>query len=45
MTIPSGPIVAMNAKASGTPPKFAATPEKVMIPPRIHRGVPSRTAA
>ena len=45
MTIPSGPIVAMNAKASGMPPKFAATPEKVVRPDRIQRGVPSRIAA
>jgi hypothetical protein len=39
------PIVAMNAKASGMPPKFAATPEKVVMMPRIQRGVPSRIAA
>ena len=35
--MPSGPIVAMNANASGTPPKFAATPEKVMIRPNPAR--------
>ena len=29
VTIPSVPSVAMNANASGMPPKFAATPEKV----------------
>ena len=45
MTIPSGPSVAMNAKASGMPPKFAATPENVVSTERIHRGVPSRIAA
>ena len=38
MTIPSGPIVAMNAKASGMPPKFAATPENVVSMERIQRG-------
>ena len=43
--IPSGPSVAMNAKASGIPPKFAATPEKVVSAERIQRGVPSRIAA
>ena len=45
MTIPSGPIVAMNAKASGMPPKFAATPENVVSVERIQRGDPSRIAA
>ena len=30
----------MNANASGMPPKFAATPEKVVSPDRIERGVP-----
>ena len=45
MTIPSVPIVAMNANASGMPPKFAATPEKVLRPQRIQRGEPSRIAA
>ena len=43
--MPSGPSVAMNAKASGMPPKFAATPEKVLSVERIQRGVPSRIAA
>jgi hypothetical protein len=42
---PSGPRVAMNAKASGMPPKFAATPENVVRAERIQRGVPSRIAA
>ena len=45
VTIPSVPIVAMKAKASGMPPKFAATPEKVVRAERIQRGVPSRIAA
>jgi hypothetical protein len=45
VTIPIDPRVAMNANASGMPPKFAATPEKVVIIERIHRGVPSRMAA
>ena len=45
MTTPSGPSVAMNAKASGMPPKFAATPENVVSADRIQRGVPSRIAA
>ena len=35
----------MNANASGMPPKFAATPENVVMPDRIHLGVPSRSAA
>jgi len=35
----------MNAKASGMPPKFAATPENVVRAERIQRGVPSRIAA
>jgi hypothetical protein len=35
----------MNANASGMPPKFAATPEKVVSALRIHLGVPSRSAA
>ena len=45
MTIPSGPSVAMNANASGMPPKFAATPENVVSAERTQRGVPSRIAA
>ena len=45
MTTPIEPSVAMNANASGMPPKFAATPENVVIIERIHRGVPSRSAA
>ena len=43
--MPIVPSVAMKAKASGIPAKFAATPEKVVSIPRIHRGVPSRIAA
>ena len=43
--MPTLPIVAMNANASGMPPKFAATPEKVVMTARIQRGVPSRIAA
>ncbi len=35
----------MNAKASGMPPKFAATPENVLNAERIQRGVPLRIAA
>ena len=35
----------MNAKASGTPAKFAATPENVVSAERTTRGVPSRIAA
>jgi hypothetical protein len=35
----------MKANASGMPPKFAATPEKVVRTLRIQRGVWSRTAA
>jgi hypothetical protein len=34
----------MKANASGMPAKLAATPENVVIAPRIHRGVPSRIA-
>ena len=32
---PTVPSVEMNANASGTPPKFAATPEKVMSAGRM----------
>ncbi len=35
----------MKAKASGMPPKFAATPENVATPSGSIRGVPSRIAA
>jgi hypothetical protein len=35
----------MKAKASGTPPKFAATPENVVSGPRIQRGAPGESAA
>ncbi len=38
-------MVAINANASGMPPKFAATPENVVRIDRIQRGVPSRIAA
>ena len=37
-------MVAMNANASGMPPKLAATPEKVLRMLRTQRGVPSRIA-
>ncbi len=45
VTIPIVPSVAMKAKASGIPPKFAATPEKVPNAERIQFGVPLRIAA
>ncbi len=45
MTIPSVPSVAIHANASGMPPKFAATPEKVVITLRIQPGVYSRIIA
>ena len=45
VTTPIEPRVAMKANASGMPPKFAATPEKVVSIERIHRGVRSRIAA
>jgi hypothetical protein len=45
VAIPIVPRVAMNANASGMPPKLAATPENVVSPERIQRGVPSRIAA
>ncbi len=45
VAIPIEPSVAMNANASGMPPKFAATPENVVSALRIQRGVPSRIAA
>jgi hypothetical protein len=45
VSTPNGPRVAMNANASGMPPKFAATPENVVSALRIHLGVPSRSAA
>ena len=38
MTIPIVPSVAMKAKASGMPPKLAATPEKVPYAERIQFG-------
>ena len=45
MTIPIVPSVAMKAKASGMPPKLAATPEKVPYAERTQFGVPLRIAA
>ena len=46
VTRPSRPRVARKAKASGTPAKFEATPEKVSTGPRSQRGrSPSVTAA
>ena len=45
VTIPIVPSVAMKAKASGMPPKFAATPENVANAERIQPGVPLRIAA
>ena len=41
VTIPIVPSVATNAKASGIPAKFAATPENVVNAERRNRGVPS----
>ena len=45
VTTPIVPRVAMKANASGMPPKFAATPEKVVKAERTQRGVPSLIAA
>jgi hypothetical protein len=45
VTTPIVPSVAMNANASGTPAKLAATPENVVSADRTQRGVPSRMAA
>jgi hypothetical protein len=45
VTTPSTPSVETKAKASGTPAKFAATPENVVMIDLIHLGVPSRIAA
>jgi hypothetical protein len=45
VTIPIEPRLAMNANASGMPPKFAATPENVVRIERTQPGVPSRSAA
>ena len=42
---PTVPRVEMNAKASGTPPKFAATPEKVKSTGLMKRGAPRERAA
>ena len=45
VTRPSRPSVARKAKASGTPAKFEATPEKVSVAERIQFGSPPRTMA
>ena len=45
VTRPSRPSVARKAKASGTPAKFEATPEKVSVAERIQLGRPPRTMA
>ena len=45
VTRPSRPSVARKAKASGTPAKFEATPEKVSVAERIQSGRPPRTMA
>ncbi len=42
---PAGPSVAMKAKASGTPAKLEATPEKVIRGPRMDCGSPPSTIA
>ena len=43
--MPIVPSVAMKAKASGMPAKFAATPANVVKALRKNRGVPSRIIA
>ncbi|MNL56056.1 hypothetical protein D3C87_1795200 [compost metagenome] len=45
VTRPVRPRVARKAKASGTPAKFEATPEKVRRPERIQVGTPPSTIA
>ena len=45
MTSPSRPRVEMKAKARGTPAKLEATPEKVIMDVRTHRGSPLITPA
>ena len=45
VTSPSRPRVARKAKASGTPAKFEATPEKVITGPRSQRGRSPRVTA
>ena len=45
VTRPSRPSVARKAKASGTPAKFEATPENVIVAERTQRGSPPRTMA
>jgi hypothetical protein len=45
VTSPTVPSVAMNANASGTPAKFAATPENVVSVVRRARGAPRARAA
>jgi len=43
--MPTVPRVEMNANASGTPPKFAATPQKVRNAGRSSLGAPGESAA
>ncbi|MNL69325.1 hypothetical protein D3C87_1941740 [compost metagenome] len=45
VTRPVRPSVARKAKASGTPAKLEATPEKVSSDERIQEGRPPRTTA
>ena len=45
VTSPTGPSVAMKAKASGTPAKFDATPENVTNGLRTPFGNPPNTTA
>jgi len=45
VTRPSWPRVKMNARASGTPAKLEATPEKVMTAVRRNFGRPPRITA
>ena len=45
VTSPVGPMVAMKAKASGTPAKFEATPLKVVSVGRRKRGTRPITTA
>ena len=42
VTMPTRPMVAMKAKARGTPAKLEATPEKVSRPERSALGRPPR---
>ena len=45
MTIPARPRVEIKAKASGTPAKFEATPEKVVMEGRTNFGKPPSVTA